>query len=497
MNILIVLPILIPLFTGILTILMPGRTQKLVSITGAFIYLVCSVLLGRCAINDGIQVMHIGNWPAPFGISFVVDIFSSIMIFATGLTGFVISLFVYHNLDEERHRFGFNALLHFLLMGVSGAFITGDIFNMYVWFEVLLISSFVLTALGGERAQIEGAVKYVTINLMSSTFFLIGIALLYSNLGTLNLADLAVEASEKGHNHLIVAASLLLLIAFGIKAGVFPLYFWLPASYHTPPAAVTALFAGLLTKVGVYSLIRIFTLIFAEQWDFLYIIFAIIAGATMFFGVIGAAVQYNFRRLLSFHIISQIGYMIMGLALFTKLALAGAVFFLFHNIVVKMNLFLISGFINHFRKTFDLKKLGGLFNVQPFLAALFMISAFALAGIPPLSGFWAKFLLVRGGLDAGAIALVVTSLVVSMLTLFSMTKIWSEVFWKKDPSGENKPFEKGRAYYMQLAPILFLTAIVLLMSLYTEPFLDIAFQAADQLKNPQLYIEAVLERGPR
>lgn len=495
MNVLIVLPILIPLFTAIFTILMPGRLQKLVSIAGAFTYLVCSVFLAKSALNDGIQVMHIGNWPAPFGISFVVDIFSSIMIFATGVTGFVISLFVYHNLDEQRHRFGFNALLHFLLMGVSGAFITGDIFNMYVWFEVLLISSFVLIALGGERPQIEGAVKYVTINLMSSTFFLIGIAILYSNLGTLNLADLAVEVSQKGQNHLIVAASLLLMIAFGIKAGVFPLYFWLPASYHTPPAAVTALFAGLLTKVGVYSLIRTFTLVFADRWELTHTIFAIIAGCTMFFGVIGAAVQYNFRRLLSFHIISQIGYMIMGLALFTKLALAGAVFFLFHNIIVKMNLFLMSGFINHYRKTFDLKKLGGLFKTQPFLSVLFMLSAFALAGIPPLSGFWAKFLLIKGGLDVDAIALVVTSVVVSVLTLFSMTKIWSEVFWKASPSGEIKPFKKGKAYYSQLAPILFLTGIILLMSFYTEPFLNIAFQAAEQLKNPQLYIDAVLSRG--
>lgn len=492
MKLLIVLPILVPLVTAALNLIIPHRLKKGVSILGAILYLTGALFLLREVLTSGIQVMHIGGWRAPFGITFVADIFSSIMVVATGLTGVVISIFVYHNLDERRHRFGFSSLLHFLLMGVSGAFITGDIFNMYVWFEVLLISSFVLTALGGERAQIEGAVKYVTINLISSTFFLIAIAILYSNLGTLNMADLAVEISKQGNNYLITAAAMLLLVAFGIKAGVFPLYYWLPSSYHTPPAAVTALFAGLLTKVGVYALIRTFTLIFNIEMEYLYTILAVIAGCTMFFGVVGAAAQFNIRRLLSFHIISQIGYMIMGLAISTTWALAGAVFFIFHNIVVKMNLLLIAGFIHHFRKTFNLKNLGGLYKSQPFLSIIFLISAFALAGIPPLSGFWGKLLLIKAGIENMNYGLVAVSLVVSLFTLFSMTKIWSEVFWKEEPHGHNESFEKSAPYYTQLAPILILTGLVLALSFYSEPFIDIALRCAEQLSAPERYINAVL-----
>ena len=492
MNILIVSPILIPFAFAILSLILPHQSRKIVSVLGTTALLIASIFLLQKTLLSGIQVSQMGNWPAPYGITIVVDILSAIMVLLAGITGFAVSIYSFNSIGPQRHNYGYFALFHILLMGVNGAFCTGDIFNMYVWFEVLLISSFVLMVLGGERPQIEGAVKYVTLNLMSSTFFLIAIAILYAKLGTLNMADLAVRVSEAHGDPLVKVASLFLLGAFGTKAAIFPLYFWLPASYHTPPAAVSAIFAGLLTKVGVYALIRTFTLIFIHERGTTHNILLVIAVLTMFFGVIGAAVQFNFRRILSFHIISQIGYMILGLGLFSKMAIAGSVFYIFHHIIVKTNLFLISGIVKHLKGTFDLKKLGGFYKAEPLLAFLFVIPAFSLAGIPPLSGFWAKFMLVKAGLQLEGWIVVAVALFVSLLTLYSMTKIWAEVFWKPDPNPTPGPPTKGISYYIMLFPVIFMAAITMAISLYTEPFLNLANQAAEQLLNPSMYINAVL-----
>jgi multicomponent Na+:H+ antiporter subunit D len=235
-------------------------------------------------------------------------------------------VYSFASIDVQRESFGYYPLLHILLMGVCGAFLTGDIFNLYVWFEVMLIASFVLLALGGERAQLEGAIKYVTLNLISSAFFLTAVGILYGMIGTLNMADLARQLSTVAQPGLVMTLAMLFFVAFGIKAALFPLFFWLPASYHTPPVIVSALFAGLLTKVGVYALVRVFTLLFIRDSSYIPTLILVVAGLTMVTGVLGAVAQNEIRRLLSFHIVSQIGYLLMGLGLFTPLVLAGTVF---------------------------------------------------------------------------------------------------------------------------------------------------------------------------
>jgi multicomponent Na+:H+ antiporter subunit D len=273
------------------------------------------------------------------------------------VTGFAVAVYALADVDEARRRAGFTPLLLVLLMGVCTSFLTGDIFNLYVCFEVMLIASFVLLALGGERPQMEGALKYVTLNLVSSAIFLAAVGVLYGLTGTLNMAHLArlVPVVAESHPELITAVAGLFLASFGIKAGIFPLYFWLPASYHTPPVAVSAVFAGLLTKVGVYALIRVFTLIFAGVTSLTNLIL-ILAGLTMLTGVLGAVSQYHIRRILSFHIISQIGYMVMGLGLLAapdpevrRIGLLAAVFYIVHHIIVKTNLFLIGGIVRRLR----------------------------------------------------------------------------------------------------------------------------------------------------
>jgi multicomponent Na+:H+ antiporter subunit D len=497
---LIVLPILIPLGTAALALLAwrSRQIQRILGVLGAAGMLAASMWLLLTVRQEGIIVSQIGSWPAPFGIILVADLFSAIMVAITGLMGMAIAIYSLGSIDGQRDLFGYYPLLNILLMGVAGAFLTGDIFNLYVWFEVMLIASFVLLSLGGEKAQIEGAFSYVTLNLLSSAIFLAAVGILYGTLGTLNMADLSIRLQNLQVPGLATVLAMLFLISFGIKAAVFPLFFWLPASYHTPPVAVSALFAGLLTKVGVYSLIRVFTLLFLEDVDFTHNLILVIAGLTMVTGVLGAVAQYDFRRLLSFHIISQIGYLLMGLGLFTVSALGGAIFFMVHVILAKSTLFLISGVVQRLEGTYELKKLGGLYADYPLLAILFLIPALSLAGIPPLSGFFAKLALVQAGLAAGQYAIVATALGVSVLTLFSMIKIWTEAFWKPLPEGEvrppSDPFQMPSKSDLALlvSPILVLALIALIIGFTAEPLYGLARQAAEQLMNPALYIQAVL-----
>jgi multicomponent Na+:H+ antiporter subunit D len=502
MNLLLVLPLVIPLVSAAVSLLAWRRLplQRLLAVAGTAGLLGCGMALLACVWTNGIAVSQMGEWPAPYGITLVADLFSAIMVVLTGVIGLSVAVYSLASMDEPRESFGYYPLLHILLMGVCGAFLTGDLFNLYVWFEVMLMASFVLLALGGEPDQLRGAIKYVTLNLVASALFLAAVGILYGIAGTLNMADLArkLEVAEPGT---LTALAMLFLIAFGIKAAVFPLFFWLPASYHTPPVAVSAVFAGLLTKVGVYALIRVFTLIFVEDTGFTHTLILIIAGATMVTGVLGAAAQHEFRRILSFHIISQIGYMILGLALagltrdpaLAKLALAGSVFYIMHHIIVKTNLFLISGVACRLGGSFELKELGGLYRSSPGLAILFLIPALSLAGMPPLSGFFAKLLLVQAGLRTEQYAIVAIALVVGLLTLFSMTKIWAEAFWKNPPTAkaERQAMTSGDRSKL-LFPIGLLAALTVTIGLAAEPVFLLAIRAAEQLVDREAYIRAVL-----
>ncbi len=504
MNLLLPLPILLPLLTAIGTLILWQRrlAQRVLAMTGSSFLLIASIALFVGVYRGGPAAVQVGNWPAPFGITLVADLFSAMMVLLAAIKGFTVTMYSLAAIDPQRERYGYQPLSQLLLMGVCGAFLTGDMFNLYVCFEIMLMSSFVLLTLGGERGQIEGAIKYVTLNLMSSAIFLAAVGILYGITGALNMADLSQKLATTDRQDLVTILAMMFLIAFGIKAAVFPLFFWLPASYHTPPVPVSAIFAGLLTKVGVYAIIRVFTLLFTHDPSFTHTLILGIGGLTMITGVLGAAAQMEFRRILSFHIVSQIGYMLMGLGLNTALAIAGSVFYIFHHMIVKTNLFLIAGVAERFGGTGKLKSLGGLYATYTWLGILFLIPAMSLAGMPPLSGFWAKFVLVKAGLDVSSYLIVVTALVVGLLTLFSMTKIWNEVFWKaaphgaiSDPHGSSSVPHQGKLAWM-IVPIVILATMTLIIGLYTEPFFALATQAAEQLMNNDAYIRAVLGESP-
>jgi len=405
-NLLLVLPILIPLATAATCLLAWERTavQRWLGVVGAGLLFLASLFLIRAVWQQGILTTTLANWAAPFGITLVADLFGAFMVLLGGFMGLIVAIYSVASTNRERESLGYYPLLQILLMGVCGAFLTGDMFNLYVWFEVMLIASFVLLALGGEKVQMEGAIKYVTLNLLSSAIFLAAVGLLYGITGSLNMAQVSVSLSAMDAPNIELILAMLFLVAFGIKAAIFPLFFWLPESYHTPPVAVSAIFAGLLTKVGIYSLIRVFTLLFLQDAHYIHTLLLIIAGLTMVTGVLGAVAQSEFRRILAFHSVSQIGYMLMGLALFSPLALVGSLIFILHHSVVKTNLFMISGVTHRLTGSFHLKKMGGLYQYHPGIAILFALSAFSLAGIPPLSGFFAKFFLDQGRPAGGTIS---------------------------------------------------------------------------------------------
>lgn len=483
-------PVVWPLLSAALLLVLQGNVprQRAVATSAALIGLMLALQLLWRVIQEGIQVAQFGSWQAPFGVSFVADHLSAIMVVISGVMATAVAVYALRDIGPERERLGYHPLSQLLLVGINGAFLTGDLFNLYVWFEVLLIASFVLLTLGNDRAQLVGGIKYVAINLVSSLLFLAGTGLVYGATGTLNMADLAIKLPLAPEG-LVLTISMIFMLAFGIKAAIFPLFFWLPASYHTPPVAISAIFAGMLTKVGVYALMRAFTLLFIGSVAVTHTVLLWIALATMITGVLGAAAQSDIRKILSFHIISQIGYMVLGLALYTPLGLLGAVFYLVHHIIVKGNLFLVAGLVQRVAGSFELDRIGGLYKQRPLLAVLFLIPAFSLAGFPPLSGFWAKLVLIEAGMAIGAWLAVGVALVVGLLTIYSMTKIWQGAFWRPAPGDAPALANPSRLYYVPIAALALITVVI---GFYSEPFVAVAAAAAAEMLDPAQYVSAVL-----
>jgi multicomponent Na+:H+ antiporter subunit D len=472
--------------------------QKWISATGSTINLGIAAWLFSEVYNNGLLVGAAGNWAAPFGITFVADTLAATMVLLTAISGLAVSIFSAGTVLKARLKFGYYPIFHFLLLGLNGAFLTGDIFNLYVWFEIIIISSFVLITLGGEKAQLEGAVKYFTLNMLASAIFLTAIGILYGLAGSLNMADLANQIAEIENKGLISVCALLFFIGFGIKSAVFPLYFWLPASYHTPPSAVSAIFGGLLTKLGVYALIRVFSLMFVDDF-FIEEMLIIIAIATMLSGAAGALIQRNIRKIFSYLIICHIGFMIAGLGMFTEVALTGAVFYLFHDIIVKTNLFMVSGLIFKIKGTNNLGKLGSLYSDFPKLSLLMAIPLFSLVGIPPLSGFWPKISLIGASLETEHYFLTATIVFASFITLFIIARMWAEGFWKEAPITNPKPNFK---YFSNLGlnqkalivvPIVILSVVSLYIGFGAENLQTLSSKIATELVDNSTYINAVLK----
>jgi multicomponent Na+:H+ antiporter subunit D len=497
MNNLVILPIVIPFLTGIILIFFRNhiRVQRWISCLSLITVSVIAGYLVHTVSVYGIQTLRLGGWQPPYGIILVADMFAILLVLTTFIVAFACLWFAFRSIGQERERFFFYPFFQFLLVGVCGSFLTGDLFNLFVFFEVMLISSYVLIVLGGTKRQLRETLKYMLVNIVSSILFVSAVAYLYSITGTLNMADLSQRIAQVEQGGLITVVAILFLIVFSMKAGLF-LYFWLPGSYSAPPTAIVALFAGLLTKVGIYAIFRIFTLIFYHHPEFTHHqIIAWLAALTMLIGVIGAVAHWDVRKILAYNVVMAVGFIVFGLAAFNSVSITGAIFYLIHDMIIKALLFLLGGALVIVAGTSNLKKMGGLIKNHPGLGWMFFVAALALVGIPPLSGFIGKLQIIQGGLIQGEAFthfywFVGVSLLSSLLVLYSVMKIFMAAFW-----GEvklSKEEEKGTTKGL-LAPCAFLLALSIALGLGAELAYPYISQAAEVLMDPSLYIQVVLK----
>ena len=464
--------------------------------------------------TNGPLALWLGGWPAPLGIALVADRLSALMLLVASVVALGVLVFATGQDKDEVRRETPVSIFHptFLLLiaGVSNAFLAGDLFNLFVGFEILLFASYVLLTLGGTADRVRAGTTYVIVSLLSSSLFLISISAIYAATGTVNLAHLSVRLRDLSSPVQLLLEGLL-LVTFAIKAAVFPLSSWLPDSYPTAPAPVTAVFAGLLTKVGVYAIIRTETLLFPN--DSHNTVLLVAAGLTMLIGILGAIAQVEIKRMLSFTLISHIGYMIFGIALSTPAGLAATIFYTAHHITIQASLFLVTGLIERRGGTSSLDGLGGLLKTAPLLAFLFFVPAMNLSGIPPLSGFIGKLGLLEAGAEVGTPLtwmVMAAGIVTSLLTLMAMAKVWNRAFWGVTPTEQRRqeaiaadedPDEidddDPRVMPpMQVGATIGLIVFGLALTVFAGPLYEYATAAAEALLDGSL-VEVVLPEGLR
>jgi len=505
MNNLIVLPLVIPLATAILLLFVHNRIglQRRISIAGLLLLAAVSCLIAVQVGREGIQTLYMGGWMPPYGIVFVADMLAALLVLIASTVGLCCLIYAFGSIGTEREKHYFYPLFQFLLVGVNGSFLTGDLFNLFVCFEVMLMASYALIVLGNTDRQLRETLKYLLINIVSSALFVAGVAYLYGATGTLNMADLSFKIAETGWTATLHVIALLFLIVFSLKAGLF-LFFWLPGAYGAPPAVVAALFAALFTKVGIYALIRTFTLIFYLDESILHDWFQGLAIATMLLGAIGAVAYRDIRRIMNYNIVISIGFLALGLAVSSEESLTGAVFYLIHDIPAKALLFMLGGWIILTAGTSDLKRMGGWIQRYPLIGGLLFLTAAAIVGLPPLSGFPGKLLLIRSGLQEGYGLLSAVALLSSLIALYSLLRIFMHAFWgeemlRREPqagaTAEPKlaPSSASPPSRLTLLPIVALSILIIGIGLGAEFLYEWASQAGDVLANPDRYIDAVLK----
>ena len=437
-GVVLVAPVLVPLLGAAVAAMLRGRPrgQRLVMELSVGAMALAALMLFLQVKGGGVLVMGFGGWARPFAISLVGDGLSATMALVAALIGVAGAIYARADVAARRRRAGFDPLFLSLLAAVNGAFLTGDLFNLYVWFELMLVTALGLITLDRRKAQLDGAVRYAALSMMGATFILVGIAFVFSETGTLDLHDLRIVLAQQPLSLSIVTGGALMLAGFALKAGLFPLFFWLPASYHTAPIVASAVFAGLLTKVGFYACLRVLVTLFGTQMlPGFPTILAVVAALTMLVCAAGALAQTDLRRLLSFHIIAQVGYMAMGLSIASFAGVQAAIFYMVHSIIVQANLFFAAGAIARADGSFDLRMTGGISRSQPLLAGMVAVPMLSLSGIPPFSGFWAKLTVIQAAFENERLWLGIVALVVGYLTIVSMGGVWANAFWKSRTGG--------------------------------------------------------------
>jgi multicomponent Na+:H+ antiporter subunit D len=497
-----ILALLAPFLTATTLALLNGhpRIERAVNIGSCLAQTAFACWLLAYVDTHGIQSSAIAGYPPPFGITLVADRLSCLMLCLSTSVGTVALLASLRTLTPLQERYFFHPLFQFLLLGVNWSFITGDLFNLFVAYEVMRVGSSGCLMVGASRRQVHQSLMYIAINLVGGALFVVGVALIYALAGTLNFADLAQRTAALTGTRaaLVTATSMILLVVFALKAGTFPVFFWLPDSYPVVPAGVNGYFAGLLTKVGVYSLLRVFVMTFRQEGhELAAAVLLVVAGFTMLLGVIGAVCQWEIRRILAWHSVSQIGYMVLGIGLCADAALApaavaAAIVFVVHHSVVKSSLFLLGDAAELATGSSALKRMGGAAALAPGAALLFLIAALSLAGLPPFSGFLGKLLLIRVALQGEHWVLVTVAVLTSFITLMSMLKVWSYAYWGRPRRPTAAAPSTGVA-----APAALLVLTTILLGVWAQPLLRYVDDAAAELTQATPYVDAVLaQRAP-
>lgn len=493
MNNLIVLPMVIPLLTAIILVFLRNSLRLVRSLTviSLIINIGISIYILNHILHNGIIRLDFGNWLPPFGILFVADSFSMLLVTTTNIVSLIVLFYAFFTIGEKREKLYFYSFAHFLIAGVNGSFLTGDLFNLFVTFEVMLLASYVLITLGATRTQLIESIKYIAINVISSSLFLIAIAYLYGSIGTLNMAHLSVRIAETGQTPLLTVISLLFLVVFSLKSGLL-LYHWLPGSYSTPPTAIAALFGALLTKVGIYAIIRTFTLLFYHETEITHTIIGIMAGITLIGGMIGAIAYYNIRYIVSYNVIVSVGFILIAVAVMETTAMEGAIFYLVHDMYVKALLFLVAGATIYVSRTAQFDQISGLIRHYPVLGWSFFLTMLSLAGIPPLSGFLGKILIAQGAIANGSYLLLALGFLSSFVVLYSLLRVFLQSFWGETiiDRDEATPLQKS-----VVIPGLLLLFISFFLGLGSEVVAPYIIDAANTLMNPEIYIDAILENN--
>ncbi|WP_262176160.1 Na+/H+ antiporter subunit D [Saccharococcus sp. Marseille-Q5394] len=491
MNNIIAMPMIIPLLTGIILVFLRHytKTQRVLSILSSIATVAVSLVILYQIQQEGILRLDFGGWIPPYGILFVADSFSMLLVVTTSIVTGILLIYAFSSIGQQFEHMFFYPFVFFLVAGVNGSFLTGDLFNLFVCFEVMLLSSYVLITMGGRKVQLIESIKYVTINVLSSWFFLMGIAYLYGTIGTLNMAHLSVRIAEVGQGPLLTVISLIFLIVFSLKAGLL-LYFWLPGSYSAPPTVIAALFGALLTKVGMYALFRVFTLIFYHEPIITHTAIGVMAILTMIGGSVGALAYNDIRKIVSYNVVIAVGFILAGLAISSEIAFQGAIYYLIHDMIVKALLFLLAGTMIYLTGKTKIEEMSGLIRNYPALGWLFFITMLSLAGIPPLSGFIGKVFIGQGAIETGSFLLLIVAFLSGIFVLYSLLRIFLNCFWGETIINEDDdvPLKKG-----MLVPCILFAIMTVAIGLGVEGLAPYVSDAARTLMNPEIYIEAVLQ----
>ncbi|MEI4771738.1 Na+/H+ antiporter subunit D [Psychrobacillus sp. FJAT-51614] len=487
---LLLFPVLIPFLFAAILLFFPKKVkaQRITVMIGLLLALASAIVLLIKVKTDGVQTVTLGSWAPPFGITMVSDMISVLLVLSSLLIAIFVVWYSYTSIGEDREKAFYYPAIMFMLTGVNGAFTTGDIFNMFVFFEVLLMSSYVLIVLGGEKVQLRESIKYILVNIVSSSLFVITVGYLYSVVGTLNMADISIKLEEIGQSGIVTVIAVLFLIVFGIKGAIFPLFFWLPGSYSAPPVPVLALFGALLTKVGVYAIMRTYSLFFTTDVGFTHELLMVISIITIVAGCIGALAYFDVKQIIIYNIVIAVGVILFGASIMNDSGMLGSIFYLIHDILIKGALFLLIGIVIKITGTSDLRKMGGLMRRYPVLGWSYLVAAFGLAGIPPLSGFVGKLLVIQGGFEEGHIWQSVFILASSLIVLLSAIRIFIYAFW-----GAEKVVHtiSPKTYRHLLAPAVTLVALTVLYGVGSEYLVPFMSDAATVLLDPSVYTDAV------